>query len=168
MMHIVQKYSRACTSSNLKCDERHSDTDILGAVALCGVPFGPLLLRAKYATTESTASTIFELKRAWLDVVAKTAFIKHWPKNISVKKVTATSIAHWMCDVCPECKGRKSDQIDNTPCLTGVDCTTCQGTGKVGPDCDREHMAYVIKMAYALDEEFLNARSGAVRALGRD
>jgi len=167
-MNIVQKYSRACTSSNLKCDSRHSDTDILGAVALCGVALGPLLLRAKYSTTESNASTVYELKRAWLDVVAKAAFIKNWPEEISAKKVTAISIAFWMCDVCPECKGRKSDKIDNTPCLTGVDCAVCNGTGKVLPECDKEHLPYVMQMASELESESFDAKVGAKIALGRD
>lgn len=156
-MEIAARYSRALVSSNLKCDERHYDTDTIKAVALCGVPLGGLLLRAKLATTESNAANIFELKRAWLDVVAKTAFMKSWPDKISVKKVVAASLEYWLNDTCPECTGRKSDMIDNTPCLSGVECKTCGGTGKRAIPCDSTHAPYVLGMVYTLDATALNA-----------
>lgn len=160
-MGIAQKYIRSTQSSNLRCDDRHFDADTLMAVALCGVPFGPLLLRARLATTESNPSAVYELKRVWLGVVAKTAFIKSWPSKISAKKVASTSIEYWMNDVCPDCFGRKSDQIDNTPCLTGVDCKSCAGTGKRPIPCDAEHAPYVLKMVYDLDGIALSASCGA-------
>jgi hypothetical protein len=166
--NIAKKYAKAAVSSNLKCDERHSDVDVLMAVALCRVPLGPLLLRAKFSTTESNAGNILELKRAWLDVVAKTAFMKSWPEKISVKKVMATSIEYWMNDICPECKGRKSDQIDNTPCLTGVDCHVCNGTGKRPIPCDSTHAPYVETMVYALDGMALSARIAANSLMRED
>lgn len=157
-MRIIQKYARATTSSNLKCDDSHHDVDALMAVALCGVPLGPLLIRAKIGNEESAYRA---LQPAWLDVVAKTAFMKNWPEKIKVKVVAEKSLRHWMNDACPTCTGRKSDRIDNTPCLSGVDCVDCGGTGKRPVDCDQTHEPYVTRMVYALDTTIMNASCSA-------
>lgn len=153
-MQIAQKYARAARSSNLRCDDKHSDTDALMAVALCGVDIGPLLLRVKMV---NDVGALHELKRGWVDACAKTAFIKSWPEIVSVKRVAAASIEYWLNDICPVCTGKKSDQIDNTPCLTGVDCEACSGTGKRPIPADRDHEPFVRAMAYTLDGIVLDA-----------
>ena len=157
-MKIAERYARATLSSNLRCDDKHSDTDTLMAIALCGVDMGPLVLRVKMA---NDVGSLHELKRAWLAVVAKKAFAQSWPDHISVKKAVATSIEYWLNDICPACTGKKSDQIDNTPCLTGVDCPACNGTGKRAVPCDQDHAPYVRDLAYTLDGIALSATNGA-------
>lgn len=164
-MKIAERYARATHSSNLKCDDRHTDTDTLMAIALCGVNLGPLVLRAKMA---NDVGSLHELKRAWLDVVARKAFMHSWPDLVSVKRVSAISIEYWLNDICPVCTGKKSDQIDNTPCLTGVDCSACDGTGKRPIPCDKDHAEYARDMAYALDAIALSSVSGAADMLRHD
>lgn len=160
-MGIVERYARATRSSNLKCDESHFDTESLAAVALCGVPLGPLLLRAKYSTTEGNPAAMYDLRRAWIDVVAKAALIGGWPEKVKVSKVVAASIEYWMNDACPACTGRKSDQVNGTPCLSGVECATCSGTGKRKIPADAQHAPYVEKMINTLNATALSARIGA-------
>lgn len=154
-MNIQKKYSRAAISSNLKCDDKHHDVDTLMAVALCGVPLGPILLRAKFS---NDVASVRQLRHLWLDVVKNIATTKNWPKNIKPNKVAATSIGYWLNSVCPVCHGRKSDLIDNTPCLTGVDCEACDGSGKSPIPCDELHARYVEKMAYDLDGILISAQ----------
>lgn len=162
-MNIVKRYARAVISSNLKCDEWDRDINVLMAMALCRVPIGALAIRAKIA---NDLGALRQLKAGIREIIAKLAFIESWPDEIKVSVVTAVAIDYWFNDVCPECYGRKSDQIDNTPCLSGVDCSVCEGSGKRVVPCSEQQKKYVMRMVYSIDESMLHARNSSAKMLG--
>ncbi len=149
-MKLARKYSRAVNSSNLRDDDQHHQTDVLAAMALGSVEnhLGPLLYRVKFA---NQASSYPQLMEKWGRLMLNRSIICVWPEHIKPEKISSLSLDYWLNDACQTCTGRKSDRIDNTPCLSGVDCADCGGTGRRALECDPREIPYVENAVVQLD-----------------
>ena len=166
-MKLAKKYSAAVQSSNLRDDDQHHQAEVLAAMGLASVenPLGPLLYRVKYA---NQAVSYYQLLEQWAEKTRKHAVKIGWPQHIQPHKIAALSLAYWLTDMCQVCTGRKSDQIDNTPCLSGVDCAACGGTGRRKLDCEDRERPYIEKSIDQLDILILRAGDAAVRKLAKE
>ena len=136
---FVENYLKALTTSDLRDDEQHRQTEALAASALADMAggsselFGSLLTRAKYAngvprkTFESGNHDLAVLLRVWVDVVTAKGRARAWLKikhewDIAAahgiyRKVALHSLAHWLGGECTACNGTKIN--------AGRACTHC-------------------------------------------
>ncbi len=166
-MKLAIKYSRAVQSSNLQDDDRHHQAEVLAAMGLASIEhkLGPLLFRVKYA---NQATSYYQLLEQWAEITVERAIRHRWPQSIEPYQIAALSLAYWLSDICPACTGRKSDAIKNTPCLSGVECAACGGTGRRKLDCEEQERPYIEKSVDQLDIMILRAGDAAVRKLARE
>lgn len=140
---FAEKYLVALTTSDLRDDELHHQTETLAAAALAdlsggsGDVFGSLLARAKYAdgvprqVFESGNHNLAVLLRTWIKVVTEKGLARQWLKikhewDIKAahgiyEKIARVSLAHWLAGQCEVCNGTKI--------AAGRACTHCAGTG---------------------------------------
>ncbi|MDC8759045.1 hypothetical protein [Janthinobacterium fluminis] len=119
-MNVIQKYTRALGSSNLRDDAHHHSTEVLAAAALCH-DLGTKLFRVKYAGDATSYPALLE---AWREVVITKAAHRTWPADVSPAKVARLSLDHWLNDVCLACTGRgyepvrgKASTMSDVPCV---------------------------------------------------
>jgi hypothetical protein len=123
MTNIRKRYASDCSTSDLRDDERHHNTDSLAAVALGASAFGAALLRAKHAQ-----HTTMELIETWREMVLEKAIKKGWA-NIA-EEVADISLWHYLDNgICQTCNGRGAAVIAGSPILADVVCVPCAGTG---------------------------------------
>lgn len=157
---FAERYLNALSTSNLKDDDQHCQTEPLIAAALAdlsggsGELFGSMLLRAHIAgvprqPTESAARELGVLLRIWTGEVARKGFERKW-FNIKAewdiaaayglyKKIARASLAHWLGGECEFCHGTKV--------VAGRACTHCDGTGREpiqGGAIEREKIADMV------------------------
>jgi len=144
MMGIVDRYSDAVHSSNLKSkpDTTQSDTDVLGAaswaskpvrtvagVEVRGSPLGIALMRLFAGDNTGTGDLVRVMARALIG--------KAWHSSkLVLPEVEATDIARavlaWYRDgVCKVCGGHGKEKLVGAPGLSDRNCRACKGTGKV-------------------------------------
>ena len=147
-MKIVEQYSHSVGSSNLRNDERHSEPDVLAAVALTS-GFASLLFRVKYA---NDASSYSQLRTEWCEMVTIKADFGHWPTLIKPRRVAIVSLDYWLHDKCSACDGLGYQKHENAPCLTDVACHICDGTGTAPFKCDPTFEKYAIPLLSELQQ----------------
>ena len=115
---IQERYVSAAQSSNLIDDDRHNQTNVLCAAALCagltelkinGESFakigamagglGGLLLRVKVG---NDAGSYPQLLDAWVARVTYLADKKHWPTQIRPRKIAIATLEYWLNNICRE------------------------------------------------------------------
>src|SRR5450830_1703335 len=127
-MKVIEKYTRAVNSSNLKDDEHHHATEVLAAAALCETRLATKLFRVKYA---ADASSYAALLAEWTEIVTFKSLLRTWPIDVSPKKVARLSLDHWLNDVCPACFATGFMSVPgHISMLSDLPCKACNGTAK--------------------------------------
>ncbi len=164
-MQVIQKYSHAIGSSNLRDDAHHHATEVLHAAAWSG-ELGSKLFRVKYANDVTTYPALLE---AWRDIVKSKAVLRHWPADISPSKIARLSLNHWLNDVCPSCTGRGYQPVAGVPSvMSDIACKQCAGTAKRSIEAKHSLMDYVTAMAEVLDEMSARAAGEMMRKLANE
>ena len=163
-MGIIQKYSKSISSSNLKCDAYHFDTDNLAAVALSSA-LGSRLFRVKYAHDATSYKSLLE---AWKVKVSKKAAHRRWPQHVSVENVAGTSLDYWLNDVCSICTGKGHLPLPGVPVLSDEPCPACHGTGKKPLSCEKRDKNYVKDMIEELEAMTRSAAARAMQKIAKD
>ncbi|MGI4936365.1 MAG: hypothetical protein ACRYF5_06420 [Janthinobacterium lividum] len=177
-MGIMESYSRATRSSNLKNDATHYATEKLGAVALVGTvtkdgqpdtlrEMGALLFRVKYANDHSSYR---RLREAWTwDMEKRAALdVPPWPAHIKVEQVAATSLNYWLNDLCPYCGGKGVKKMKFVDVLSDDPCDFCHGTAKRTLECEGRIKPYVLEMVDVLKNLAIEASHSAMARLNTD
>lgn len=176
---FANRYIKSVSSSDLRDDAHHHDTDALAASALSdmgsGGVLGSLLCRVKYSDgaihkdLESGSGNLAQLLREWSEVVRERGRSRGWVKiraewDIATAEslyatVARASLAHWMSGLCEECSGAKvTKDRRNCPC--------CAGTGKAKIDGPNFVVDRVKDMVSELEGIF-QAHSGRASAMLR-
>ncbi|MGI4936305.1 MAG: hypothetical protein ACRYF5_06105, partial [Janthinobacterium lividum] len=154
-MGIIESYSKAAQSSNLKDDEFHHATEKLAAVALIGRPgqdgagdalrrMGALMFRVKYS---NDATSYPQLLAEWTQVVKSKASSRKWPADISPKKIARLSLQYWQNDICTVCGGMGHLPVLHVPNVLSDDpCKACNGTTKKPITAQHNLIQYVTDM----------------------
>lgn len=164
MVQLAQKYARAAGSGNLKNDDYHFDTDVVGAMALTST-YGGLLFRVKYC---NDAASYEKLLHRWTWVVSTKAMRRKWPAHVAVDKVASLSLNRWLNSVCHACTGRKQTAIFNTSTLSAKNCHVCNGTGEAPLRCNAALRDYVLDMIEVLHADINKAGARAKKKLGKE
>jgi hypothetical protein len=165
MSSVIQKYTRAIGSSNLRDDAQHHQTEVLAAAALCR-DLGTKLFRVKYAGDASTYPALLE---AWREIVKTKAGHRAWPADVSPAKIARLSLDHWLNDVCPACTGRAYEPVKGVPSvLSDIACRPCNGTGRRAVDTKHNIVHLVEDMVQALDAMAAHAAGETMRRLATE
>lgn len=165
MSGVIQKYTRALGSSNLRDDAHHHATEVLAAAALCR-DLGTKLFRVKYAGDATTYPALLD---AWRDVVVTKAQHRRWPADVSPAKIARLSLDHWLNDVCPACTGRAYEAVKGVPRLmSDVACHACAGTGRRAVVAKHNIEQLVIDMVDVLDAMAAHAAGQTMKRLASD
>lgn len=164
-MAFVEAYTRAVGSSNLKCDEYHSDTDKLAAAALSG-DLGSLIFRVKYANDASSYSALLN---QWCDMVKIKAALRGWPIDISVSQVAKLSLNHFLNDICEHCGGKGYQAVSGVPqVMSDIPCKCCSGSGTKKVAAKKDILQYVEDMAESLADLSRTSAQTAMRKLSSE
>ena len=162
-MNVIEKYTRAVTSSNLRDDEHHHSTEALAAVALCQTRLASKLFRVKYA---ADATSYVALVEEWTEIVTFKSLLRAWPIEVSPKKIARLSLDHWLNDVCSICVGTG---FQATPghlgMLSDIPCRVCKGTAKRPLQAKHNLMPFLSDMVESLEVMTVQAGGEAVRKL---
>ncbi len=168
-MRIIQRYSRAATSSNLRDDEHNHQTEILAAAALAsmhiGCELGTKLFRVKYS---NDASSYPNLLSEWCDIVKSKSRTRNWPEEISHSKIAKESLNYWLNDQCIMCGGHGHQEVENVPQVLKDDpCAACDGSGRraLGVDVAHNRIEYVEQMVELLEKMIIHAGGETMRKL---
>jgi len=141
MAKFIERYVRSVTSTDLRDDATHHNTEALAASAIADVDggIGALLCRAKYADGtvaklhESGTKKLASLLREWESRVIKKGTERkwvsantEWDANAAMalyKRVAHASLAYWLDSRCEGCKGAKQTPERRI-------CEVCEGTGQ--------------------------------------
>ena len=161
-MNVIQKYTRALGSSNLRDDSHHHSTEVLAAAALCR-DLGTKLFRVKYASDASSYPALLE---AWREVVIGKAAMRTWPADVSPAKVARLSLDHWLNDVCLACTGRCYEPVrGKVSTMSDVACRACAGSGKRAVYAKHNLVHLVEDMVEALDAISAHAAGQTMKRL---
>lgn len=164
-MRVIEKYTRAVTSSNLKDDDQHHSTEVLAAAALCQSRLGTKLFRVKYA---SDATTYASLLDDWIEIVTFKSLLRGWPADVKPRKIARLSLDYWLNDVCPVCTGTGYQTVPNVPkVLSDVQCKACNGTAKRPLHVKHNLTVFVQDMVEALEVMTIEAGDETMRKLAR-
>jgi hypothetical protein len=134
--------ARAVNSRNLSWAESHiSDVDILTARGMSGSSLGADLERLKYGYDQNAY-------RACVDQLS-TKFQRSHRRRASASLVH-TALHEFLDDLCPDCGGRTSIQLDVDEF---ANCAACNGTGQRRyTDAERAHASSVRLSAWSHHE----------------
>lgn len=164
-MSFAEKYVRAVSSSNLRDDAHHHNTEPLAAAALCR-DLGTKLFRVKFA---SDATSYQALLTAWREIVIGKAATRTWPADISPAKIARLSLNHWLNDVCPACTGRASEPVRGVPSvMSDTPCRPCRGSGRKAVVARHNELQLVEDMVEALDAISAFAAGQAMKMLASE
>ncbi len=139
-MAFIDKYVRSVTSTDLRDDAIHHNTEALAASAMADVDggIGALLSRIKYTDGtvaklhESGTKNLAQLLREWELRVIKKGTERKWvtantewdmsAAHSLYKRVAHASLAYWLDSRCEGCKGAKQTPERRI-------CEVCQGSG---------------------------------------
>lgn len=175
-MSFENQYSTALTSSNLRDDEHHRQTEVLAAAALAdlrggGLVFGSYLARARLAdavprkTFEGGCQNLAVLLRVWTAAVTQKGADRGWLKikhawditaaRAMYAKIARVSLAHWLGGECEVCNGTR---IANSRA-----CTHCDGDGREPVKGGALEVKYTKDMISELEDLYQShsARAGA-------
>lgn len=173
---FAEKYLASLTTSDLRDDDQHRQTEALAAAALAdltggGAVFGSLLARAKYAdgvprkTFEAGCQNLGVLLRVWTAAVTDKGMHREWLKikhpwdktaaHAMYAKIARVSLAHWLGGECEVCNGTK---IANSRA-----CTHCDGDGREPVKGGAMEVRYTKDMISELEDLYQShsARAGA-------
>jgi hypothetical protein len=162
---VIQKYTRALGSSNLRDDAHHHSTEVLAAAALCR-DLGTKLFRVKYAGDATTYPALLE---SWREIVITKASHRRWPADASPAKIARLSLDHWLNDVCPACTGRAYEPVKGVASvLSDAACRACVGTGRRAVIAKHNIEQLVVDMVEALDAMAAHAAGQTMKRLAND
>lgn len=161
-MGIIKPYTRAAHSSDLKCDEHHDHTDLLGAMAIKG-GLASLLIRLKYGLDENAYKSAYEklINRA-RDHQAKWG----WREIKNVRRIVKIALTHWLNDVCRYCGGKSYKRMEYVDNLSDNPCEACNGTGKWSVACDPNIRNYVLDVINYIECNVIDGDARASRKIG--
>lgn len=164
-MNIVQKYTSALGSSNLRDDAHHHSTEVLAAAALCR-DLGTMLFRVKFA---GDATSYPALLAAWRVMVKKKAGHRSWPADVSPAKVARLSLDHWLNDVCATCTGRGYEPVrGQATVMSDVACRACSGRGTRAVLAQHKLLYLIEDMVEALNSMVAHAAGQTMKRLAAD
>jgi len=162
---VIQKYTRALGSSNLRDDAHHHTTEVLAAAALCR-DLGTKLFRVKYAGDATTYPALLE---AWREIVITKASHRRWPADVSPAKIARLSLDHWLNDVCLACTGRAYEPVKGVASvLSDAPCRACAGSGRRAVAAKRNIEQLVIDMVESLDALAAHAAGQTMKRLSSE
>ena len=133
-MGVIERMTRATTSSNLKCDDLHFDADLIASSGFVARKrgLGALAFWSKYAQdTQKTKELLRELLTKFMGM--KRAERSHLPKR-TLHAIAEAALCYWLTDVCRACKGVKYEKLAaNEQVLSDKPCKRCKGSGKEAP-----------------------------------
>lgn len=164
-MNVIQKYTSALGSSNLRDDAHHHSTEVLAAAALCR-NLGTKLFRVKYAGDATSYPALLD---AWREIVKKKAGHRKWPEDVSPAKVARLSLDHWLNDVCPACTGRAYEPVrGQATVLSDFACRACSGSGTRPVTAQHKMLHLVEDMVEALNVMVAHAARQTLKRLAAD
>ena len=164
-MNVIQKYTSALGSSNLRDDAHHHSTEVLAAAALCR-DLGTKLFRVKYAGDATSYPALLD---AWREIVKSKAGHRTWPADVSPAKVARLSLDHWLNDVCPACTGRAYEPVrGQTTVLSDIACRACAGTGTRAVQAQHKMLHLVEDMVEALNAMAAHAAGQTMKRLAAE
>ena len=136
---IEERYTRATTSSNLKCEaDTRSDVDVLIACGLTPGILGSALMRLHSEFDSSSEKQA----RTSTDAILLMGKLKSLPRVLEALegwallrgldapgKLAQAVSAYWLNSMCSACEGRGHERVAGTPML-GRQCKVCRGAGK--------------------------------------
>lgn len=164
-MNVIQKYTSALGSSNLRDDAHHHSTEVLAAAALCR-DLGTKLFRVKYAGDASSYPALLD---AWREIVIGKAAHRTWPADVSPSKVARLSMDHWLNDVCLACTGRRYEPVrGQTTVMSDTPCRACAGSGTRAVEAQHKLRHLVEDMVEALNAIAAHAAGQTMKRLAAD
>ena len=161
MEDVVARYTRATNSSNLKCDEYHTDVDSLAAVAMSDKDFGHLLFRVKYAFDPTSYKRLLD---EWKRYVKIKAVVHNWPQHVKEDAVASLVLSYWLNDKCRACGGKK--HLELFPRVLEEECCPhCNGSGKRPIQCNGRLKPYVLGMLDTIERLAIQAGGEAMAKL---
>lgn len=136
---IEERYTRATTSSNLKCEaDTRSDVDVLIACGLTPGILGGALMRLASEFDSSSEKR----PGSKTDAILLMGKLKSLPRVLEALEGWATLrgldapgklaqavTAYYLDSKCTACEGRGHERVAGTPML-GRQCKACRGTGR--------------------------------------
>ncbi len=136
---MIEAYSSAVLSSNLKCDPYHKSIERVMAMAGAN-SVGALAIRAKYVSFPAAVS---ELYRVMSDRASKKATVRKWPSSINPESVATAAVSHWLSHLCESCRGTRP-----IGCHT---CKVCAGSGEAELSITGPMRGYVLDLVSYLN-----------------
>lgn len=162
---VRERLMEAFSADDLSIDtRRRADADYLIALGLAGRQPGrsAAMLRLQAG---GDAGQLREAKRAVLALVWKLNTARNWRlSGANVQRVALASLAHHIDPTCPECEGRRFQNVPGTPHLSATPCARCGGTG-IRP-IQRKHSDHIRDVLERL-RQIDAVTTGAVRKLLR-
>lgn len=139
--NIEEQYISAGSSSNLRVEaDRRGDADILIASGWSASRIGSALMRlhTEFDSTSRNHGNVSETDfRLLIGKLKSLGAVREQVEFQAVKwgmeqpdRLALAVIGWWLDKVCHKCHGRKFEQINGTPALSGRVCKTCRGTGE--------------------------------------
>ena len=136
---LEERYTRATTSSNLKCEaDTRSDVDVLIACGLTPGILGGALMRLHSEYDSSSEKQA----RTGTDAILLMGKLKSLPRVLEALeewarlrglgapgKLAQAVTAYYLDSMCSACEGRGHERVAGTPML-GRQCKVCRGTGR--------------------------------------
>lgn len=129
---LAEKYisARAATSLKHTPDTVSSPVDILTAAGMVGHRHG-LVMQLWEVTCRPSLAHINSLAEKLAMKLDSYMLVKKIRAREHALDISKEVLAWHLWGTCPHCKGRGEGTIEGTPHLNGIDCSHCNGTGKV-------------------------------------
>ena len=130
-MGVIERMTRATTSSNLKCDDLHFDADLIASSGLVARKkgLGALAFWSKYAQDNSKTKEL--LRELMTKFVGKKRQERSNLSKRVLHQIAESALCYWLTDVCRSCNGVEFEVQEQI--LTDRPCKRCKGTGKEVP-----------------------------------
>lgn len=162
MSRLIERYTHAVTSSSLKTDAYHLDTEVLMAMALAG-GLAASMARVKFL---HDATAYRALLVAWTGMVQAKARLRHWKAHWNPAWIAQASLDYWLDDLCRACDGTGFPLLPGIPTRSTRVCAACDGTKLKPVGGDRRQREPTLDMYEELCGIFDKARLRARRKLG--
>lgn len=133
MSHVIERYSRATSSSRLVVDDRPGDADVLIAAGWAGRDISPIALtlwRMKHSGRPQGFHGVVSELNDWLRVEAPKKRVRD--AGAKTKMLVEKTVYWWLNNTCKHCEGRGHPNFAETPVMDeSIDCPECLGEGVV-------------------------------------
>lgn len=135
------------------------DIDIIRATGMVGVsmPLGVSLWRLKVSGDAREFPKVIE---GLAEMLARRR-----PMDIDTVKLVNQVLRHHLDDLCHACHGRGFEVVPNTPMLSDVACTSCQGQGRLQMQNADESAFWLLEQIARMEREVASA---IMRKLARE